>query len=599
MAIALRAAMTSRLRLVLALICLSAMPATAQTLSWDPSASTGVSGYIVSYGTRSGVYTNSVNVGNQTSWSLTTLDASLNYFLAVRAYTTDGTLSQYSSEVEMQAAAPPGTTVFKSVTASHSYPLLVGQTVTWTASATSKLGAVEYAFWMFSQSTGWVEVQNYSQSATFTWTPGWNDGGTHSFQIWARTVGSSAQYEAWTGVGPFDVNRQPLQLTASTDFPVPPGQPVTWTATAAGVPSGLSLEYKFWLFNQTTNTWSVLAPYGSSNQVTWTPSAVGSYAVQAWARSVGSTSDYDVFAASGAFSIARGNVVISSIRADTSFPTPTGKAITWTTRAHGGTSGPIQYEFWRFKAGEGWTKVQDYSSSNTYTWSPTWGDDGTYAIQVWVRSANSTASFDAWLGTDQFAITAATVQLTTPTAFPAAPGTTVTWSASVSDPSVPVEYEFWIYNGTSGTWSIGRAYSQTATFTWTPTAGKYAVQVWVRRVGTTVSYDAWTGTGLLTVASGPLVVQRFTSSVVSPMSAGTQTTWTATATGGTAGPLQYEFWVRAPDGTWTLAQAYSTSNTFNWTPTVAGTYSLQVWARSAGSTASMEAWLGSGTFTIQ
>jgi hypothetical protein len=75
-------------------------------------------------------------------------------------------------------------------------------------------------------------------------------------------------------------------------------------------------------------------------------------------------------------------------------------------------------------------------------------------------------------------------------------------------------------------------------------------------------------------------------------------TWTALATGGTAGPLQYKFWVY--DGTsWTMVQNYSTSNVLNWTPSSPGQYAIQVWVRSAGASSEYEAWLGSGFFMIQ
>ena len=39
----------------------------------------------------------------------------------------------------------------------------------------------------------------------------------------------------------------------------------------------------------------------------------------------------------------------------------------------------------------------------------------------------------------------------------------------------------------------------------------------------------------------------------------------ASATGGVA-PLQYQFWRRSTTGSWILGQAYSTTNTYTWTP---------------------------------
>jgi hypothetical protein len=77
-------------------------------------------------------------------------------------------------------------------------------------------------------------------------------------------------------------------------------------------------------------------------------------------------------------------------------------------------------------------------------------------------------------------------------------------------------------------------------------------------------------------------------------------TWTAQATGG-MGPLEYQFWrYNQVVGAWTMAQAYSTTATYSWTPGAAdgGSYTIQVWVRSAGSIAPQEAWLSSSTLTV-
>ena len=569
--------------------------AQAQTLTWDPNTEPDIAGYVVSAGTQSGVYSSNVDVGTQTSYPLTNIDPTKDYYFAVRAYNSEGLYSAYSSEILLPAIAPPGTTVINSLRASSTYPLLAGRPVTWTASATSKKGSVEYAFWLYSV-TGWVQVQDYSSNPSFTWTPAWNDRGPHAVQVWARTVGSPAKYEAWVGTDLFTITTQPLQLTASVEFPVPPGQTITWSASMAAVPTGVQLEYEYWLL-QPGGGWSIVQPYSPQTDFTWTPSATGTYALQVWARQVGSTSNYDVYAASGYFNVSKGPVVMTSLTADTKLPASTGTTITWTAKARGGSSGPLQYSFWRYREGSGWTEVQPYSPNNTYAWTPTWGDEGNYAIQVWVRSADSTAKYEGWLGTGMFQITRADVQLVSNVTFPAAPGTPVTWTASVADTSSPVEYSFWVYDQSTGTWTNPQPYTASSTFNWTPAAGRYAVQVWVRRQGATSKYDAWRGTDMLTVAPSAAKVLSLNTTSTLPASAGASMTWTAVATGGAAGPLQYEFWVF--DGaTWQIGQGYSTSNTFTFTPT-SGKYALQVWVRSAGSSANYEAWLGSGYFIVQ
>lgn len=77
----------------------SSVEAATITLQWDRNADSTVQGYIVSYGTQSGVYTTTVNVGNQASWSVVlNPSATTTYYFAVQAYSAAGT-SAYSTQV--------------------------------------------------------------------------------------------------------------------------------------------------------------------------------------------------------------------------------------------------------------------------------------------------------------------------------------------------------------------------------------------------------------------------------------------------------------------------------------------------------------------
>ena len=72
--------MTRNVRaLILAALLTALIPvaASAQTLAWDASPDADVTGYVVAYGTSSGTYTNTVNVGNVTSYALPRLDTLL------------------------------------------------------------------------------------------------------------------------------------------------------------------------------------------------------------------------------------------------------------------------------------------------------------------------------------------------------------------------------------------------------------------------------------------------------------------------------------------------------------------------------------------
>ena len=93
------------------------------------------------------------------------------------------------------------------------------------------------------------------------------------------------------------------------------------------------------------------------------------------------------------------------------------------------------------------------------------------------------------------------------------------------------------------------------------------------------------------VALGPgPVAARISAEKVPSFSrmAGTSLTWTVHALGG-APPIQYQF--EQSDGSaWTLVQAYSTNNSYSWTPGLGdmGDHAIRVSVRNAASTAEWE-----------
>ena len=395
-----------------------------------------------------------------------------------------------------------GARVPTTVTAKASLPTIsLSQTVTVTGTASGGVGPYEFTFWRYDVTRAqWFAAQPYGSSTTFSWAPKSTDVGTHVFQVWARSLGSTASYDGWQSVSVVVSPPQPLgvQLASTPRFPVPAGTPVTWAATPSGG-SG-TVEYQFWTYNTGTATWSVGRPYSTAATWTWTPTA-GNYVVQVWARTVGSTASYEAWAGTDVLKVnPPAPLTMQSLTATTSTATP-GTVVTWTARAIGGT-GPLEYQFWRYNQdAHTWTIAQAYSTTATYSWGPAAADGGAYTIQVWVRSAGSTASYEAWLSSGTLTVTNYVVVSAIGWSTTARKvGTPITWTTSASKIAGTLEYQFWIYSATSGSWQVARAYSTSASFTWTPpSAGSYTLQVWVRTVGNPRSYEAWLGSGPFTI----------------------------------------------------------------------------------------------------
>jgi hypothetical protein len=69
------------------------------TVAWDPNPEPTVAGYNMYYGTSSGRYTSSVDVGSATRCAISALQEGVTYYLAVTAYDSAGNQSGYSDEI--------------------------------------------------------------------------------------------------------------------------------------------------------------------------------------------------------------------------------------------------------------------------------------------------------------------------------------------------------------------------------------------------------------------------------------------------------------------------------------------------------------------
>ncbi len=180
--------------------------AASLTLGWD--AATGVSGYKIHRGTASGSYTTSVNVGNQTSYTVSDLTSGTTYYFAVTAYDSSQEESGYSNEVNYGS----GSSCTYSISPSSASFTSSGGTGTITVTAASG------CTWSASTGVSWTTI---SSGASGT------GSGTVDYSVAANT--GSARTSAFTVAGQtFSVSQS--APTSTTTYAL--------TLTTAGTGSG-------------------------------------------------------------------------------------------------------------------------------------------------------------------------------------------------------------------------------------------------------------------------------------------------------------------------------------------------------------------------
>ena len=416
--------------------------------------------------------------------------------------------------------------------------------------------------------------------------------------IWTLNYGGGAP-ELWNTLRSYFVSCSGATLTGNPATPQLSGTQVQLVATTSGCINPL---YKFW-FLPPGGTWTLVQNYTSSPNFYWDTSGYkpGTYRFSVWAKDANSPglagsdpNTYDSFSASD-YVLTTSPCTAASAAASPVSPTAAGYTIT-ITGSTTGCPGP-RYQFWVLPSGGAWTVAQPYSSSATFAWNTTGSQAGPYRISVWARDNSSLGTGGSSPNTyDAFAVlpyslTMPSCSATTATTAPTTSadlGTTVTVTASAAGCPNPL-YAFWLLPP-GGTWKLFRGYSSSPTLSWNTAGyppGSYRFSVWARDIGSPNAYDSFSAFPY-SLTTSPCAAMSASAMPPTPTTVGTQVTVTGSATG--CPNALYQFWLLAPGGGWTLAQAYSSSATYTWTTAgkVAGSYRFSVWARDTSSSTSYD-----------
>lgn len=514
-----------------------------------------------------------------TAWSVVVPIVAGSNVITMTARDASGKSSATTITVNYDTTAPAARITSPTTAATFA---ATAATITFSGTATDDIGVTQVT-WSTDRGTSGVATGTGTWSATLT-LPSGTTAVTFSARDAAGRFGTATVSVSVPGL--------PLRLTAFTASlaaPQPVNSSITFTATAADGAS--PYQYKFMLFDGAT--WSLLRDWSTTNTYAWRPAtANANYRVRVWVRNNGNTVDAPQntnAAGEMAFPVNASTALsLSNLTSNVASPQAPGTSITWTATATGGSS-PYQYKF-RVNVGGVWTTARTWSTTNTFTWTPTTA--GSYQVEVWAR--NSTNTVDAPQNANSDLIRAFTIQaplqlsnFLSSVPAPQPTGRSITFDASANGGTAPYQFKFRVFDGT--TWTTLQNWSTSNRATWAPTTANanYRIEVWARSAGSTTdapeNAKCTYGVSFPITAPTGVTVTSFTSNLASPQRAGTTVTFTTTAAGG-VGPYQYKF--RVYNGsTWSVAQNWSASNLLRWTPTVAGNYQVEVWVRGAASTA--------------
>lgn len=609
---------------------------TSNTFTWTPSAAN--SSYRIGVWVRSA--TNTADAGEQTS--------SMDFPIGTAVSSTTPSVKTSAVTLAADKAAPQA----------------AGSMITFTATPAGGTAPQQYK-WLLHDGVQWTALTSWSTANQFVWTPAIPNA-AYRIGVWVRSAGVTADSPDATASVDFAINgtattttTTPTTTTTTPTTTTTSGAQLTMvnlsanktapqaagtTITFSAVPNGGAAPQQYkWLVHDGVS-WKVAGDWTTSNTFNWTPASPNTaYRFGVWVRSAGNTVDAGQATASMDFPIngtatttttppptttttTAAKLTAVTLSANKPAPQPQNTTITFTATPNGGAT-PQQYK-WLVHDGVQWKVVGDWTTSNTFNWTPiAW--NSAYRFGVWVRSAGNTVDAGEATSSMDFPIVASTTTTTTTTTTtspsttttaaklsavtlsankpaPQPQNTTITFTATPNGGAMPQQYKWLVHDGVQ--WKVVGDWTTSNTFNWTPIAwnSSYRFGVWVRSAGntidageatasvdfpivasttttTTTTTQATTTTTTAPVINGPLSAVTLSANKIAPQPVGSTVTFTALPNGGGAG-VQYKFLVH--NGVqWTAVTGWTTSNGFNWTPAAANaSYRVGVWVKTATNT---------------
>jgi hypothetical protein len=357
-----------------------------RTVNWTAVASGGQGPYAYRWWVEGsgGTWSSAWGSSNTFAWTPTDVNAAYRVVVGVRSAWNTGAVEFYAAKPF--SIQPPVTSA--TLTSNVAAPQNLGTTVTWTAAGSGGQAPYQYQFAVWD-GTAWTVTRPWAAGNTYAWTPT-TANQDYRVVVQVRSAWNSGVSE-FSIAKPFPIRAVVTGLTLTPSAPAPGGvgRAVTFTAAASGGQAPFQYQWSIW-----NGAWTVVSAWSTSNVFAWTPSVTNSSnRVKVEARSAWNAGgaeretvlDYAIMPW----------VTGATLSSNLASPRPNGSTIRWQVTASGG-QGPYQYR-WVVFDGYGWTNLTDWTTSNTFDWTP-FGPSDRYQVAVRVRSAwnTGTAEFTAF-----------------------------------------------------------------------------------------------------------------------------------------------------------------------------------------------------------
>ncbi len=250
-----------------------------------------------------------------------------------------------------------------------------GTAVTFTGAASGGTAPYQYAYVVQAPSGTWTVLKGYSTATTHTWTPA--STGKYTVQIKVKDSKDTVVIKTFTltvNAAAALTNNSKISATS-----INKGTAVTFTGAASGGTAPYQYAY---VVQAPSGSWTVLKGYSTATTHTWTPASTGTYTVQIKVKDSKDTVKIKEFSLKVSASLVNNSRISAT-------SITKGKSVTLTGAASGGT-GYYQYAYVTQAPNGEWYVLSNYSSSDSYTFTP--ASTGTYTIQVKVKDSGGTVS---------------------------------------------------------------------------------------------------------------------------------------------------------------------------------------------------------------